>query len=75
MDIAAYPQHTADRTSGADWLGNVPASWTVKKMKYLFRDHSQKGKPDAELLSVTQNENGGAKVCHGSGGIGLLRAV
>jgi len=22
-----------------------------------------------------KNENGGAKVCHGSGGIGLLRAV
>lgn len=44
------------KPSSAEWLGDVPSSWAVKKMKYLFRDHSRKGMPDAELLSVTQNQ-------------------
>lgn len=54
--IAGYPAYDSYRDSGVEWLGDVPAGWAVKKMKYLFRDHSQKGRPDAELLSVTQNQ-------------------
>ncbi|TGT99012.1 restriction endonuclease subunit S [Mesorhizobium sp. M5C.F.Ca.ET.164.01.1.1] len=56
MNIATQVHLEASRPSGADWLGNLPSTWAVKKMKYLFRDHSQKGKQDAELLSVTQNQ-------------------
>lgn len=56
MNMAAHLNHEIFQPSGADWLGEVPAGWAVKKMKYLFRDHSQKGRPTAELLSVTQNQ-------------------
>lgn len=56
MNMAAHVSHEFYQASGADWLGDIPAGWAVKKMKYLFRDHSQKGRPNAELLSVTQNQ-------------------
>lgn len=56
MNIAVNPLREFCHPRGATWLGAVPVGWAVKKMKYLFRDHSQKGKPSAELLSVTQGQ-------------------
>lgn len=56
MNMAAHLRHEVYQASGADWLGDIPSGWAVKKMKYLFRDHSQKGRANAELLSVTQNQ-------------------
>lgn len=56
MNMAVHLRHEVYQASGADWLGDIPSGWAVKKMKYLFRDHSQKGRPNAELLSVTQNQ-------------------
>lgn len=51
--IAVYSEY---KDSGTEWLGNIPEIWDTKRMKYLFRDVSIKGKPDAELLSVTQDK-------------------
>jgi len=57
MNIAvSFAKHDAVQDSGTEWLGAIPSDWAVKKMKFLFRDHSRKGMPDAELLSVTQNK-------------------
>lgn len=56
MTLAAHLLHEEYHPSGADWLGEIPAGWSIKKMKYLFRDYSQKSRPNAELLSVTQNQ-------------------
>lgn len=57
MNIAAsFAKHDSIRDSGTEWLGAIPSDWAVKKMKFLFRDYSRKGMPDAELLSVTQNQ-------------------
>ncbi|KXV33633.1 restriction endonuclease subunit S [Gluconobacter thailandicus] len=57
MTIAtSFAKHEVVRDSSTEWLGAVPSDWAVKKMKFLFRDHSRKGMPDAELLSVTQNQ-------------------
>ena len=56
MKMTAHGKRESAKRSGADWLGEVPADWAVKKMKYLFRDHSQKGRPNADLLSVTQDQ-------------------
>ena len=42
------------KPSGAEWLGDIPAHWTVTPAKRLFREVSEKKHPDAELLSVTQ---------------------
>lgn len=50
--MKTYPTY---KDSGIDWLGKIPKDWQAIKMKYLFRDVSIKGKPEKELLSVTQN--------------------
>lgn len=42
------------KPSGAEWLGDIPAHWTVTPAKRLFKEASEKNHPDAELLSVTQ---------------------
>lgn len=44
------------KDSGVEWLGEIPEQWQAIKMKYLFRDVSEKNKPEAELLSVTQDQ-------------------
>lgn len=53
VQVAKYPAY---RDSGVEWLGEIPAHWECIRMKHLFRDVSLKNKPDAELLSVTQNQ-------------------
>lgn len=42
------------KPSGAEWLGEIPAHWSVTPAKRLFREVSEKNHPNAELLSVTQ---------------------
>ncbi len=43
------------KNSGVEWLGEIPEHWEHIRMKHLFKDHSEKNKPNEELLSVTQN--------------------
>jgi type I restriction enzyme S subunit len=54
--LMAMPKYEAYKDSGVEWLGQIPVSWKIKRLKFLYRDVSQKGKADAELLSVTQNQ-------------------
>lgn len=43
------------KDSGFEWLGAIPASWTLKKGKYLFTQRKTKGnKINLQLLSPTQ---------------------
>jgi type I restriction enzyme S subunit len=51
--ISKYPAY---KDSGVEWLGEIPEHWECIRMKHLFKDHSEKNKPNAELLSVTQNQ-------------------
>lgn len=44
------------KNSGVEWLGEIPEHWEHIRMKHLFKDHSEKNKPNEELLSVTQNQ-------------------
>lgn len=53
---ATFQKYPAYKDSGLEWLGQIPEHWEAIKMKYLFRDVSEKNKPDAELLSVTQDQ-------------------
>jgi type I restriction enzyme S subunit len=50
--LLKYPAY---KDSGVDWLGEIPEHWEVKRMKFLFKDVSEKNKPNEELLSVTQD--------------------
>jgi len=49
-------KYAAYKDSGVEWLGEIPEHWEYKKMKFIFKDVSEKNKPDAELLSVTQDK-------------------
>jgi len=53
IDLEKYPAY---KDSGAEWLGEIPENWASIRMKHLFRDVSIKNKPNAELLSVTQDQ-------------------
>lgn len=43
------------RDSGVDWIGLIPAYWSVKRAKYIFTQRNMKGNnKNLELLSPTQ---------------------
>ena len=50
-DLKPYPEY---KDSGLPWLGEIPKHWEMMKMKYLFRERSEKGYPDEPLLAATQ---------------------
>lgn len=44
------------KDSGIDWLGEVPAHWSIKKVKYLFEIRKRiAGKEGYPVLSITQS--------------------
>ena len=54
--MSQFQKYNDYKSSGVEWLGDVPRHWEVIRMKHLFKDVSVKNKPDAELLSVTQTQ-------------------
>ncbi|MCB0535338.1 MAG: restriction endonuclease subunit S [Saprospiraceae bacterium] len=56
MEKTKVERYPAYKDSGVEWLGEVPEHWEYIRMKHLFRDFSEKNRPGAELLSVTQNQ-------------------
>lgn len=52
-DLKPYPEY---KDSGLPWLGKVPAHWHSRRMKFLFRELSQKGFPNEPLLAATQTK-------------------
>ncbi|HEY5536240.1 MAG TPA: restriction endonuclease subunit S [Ignavibacteria bacterium] len=34
------------KPSGIDWIGEIPSHWKLKKIKYLFQEHSGNGFPE-----------------------------
>ena len=52
-DLKPYPEY---RESGLPWVGRMPAHWSQRRMKFLFRDRVQKGFPDEPLLAATQSK-------------------
>ncbi|MCC5917262.1 MAG: restriction endonuclease subunit S, partial [Cryomorphaceae bacterium] len=51
-----FQKYAAYKDLRVEWLGEIPEGWRAIRMKFLFRDVSEKNKPDAELLSVTQDQ-------------------
>ncbi len=49
-------RYSAYKDSGVEWLDVIPHDWACVRMKFLFKDVSIKNHPNAELLSVTQNQ-------------------
>lgn len=53
VKLKPYPEY---KESGVPWLGKIPKHWELMKMKYLFRERSEKGFPDEPLLAATQTK-------------------
>ena len=41
--------------SGVQWLGEIPSHWELLKMKYAFKECSEKNHPNEEPLCATQS--------------------
>jgi len=52
-DVKPYAEY---KDSGSSWLGQVPAHWGQRRMKFLFKERAQKGFPDEPLLAATQSK-------------------
>ena len=52
--IGDLKPHTAYKDSGQDWLGSIPAHWSLLRAKRLFREVDERSKTGKEeLLSVS----------------------
>ena len=51
MDLRPYP---AMKHSGVEWLGEVPAHWTVQKLRHTLRSVAIRNRPELSLLSVVR---------------------
>lgn len=48
-------QYSSYKDSGERWLGKIPSHWELRKLKYTFKERSEKGYPKEPLLAATQN--------------------
>ena len=44
------------KASGVDWIGDIPAHWTLNRVKCVFKEVSVKGFPNETLLAATQGQ-------------------
>lgn len=52
-ELKPYPEY---KESGLPWLGQAPAHWSQRRIKFLFKETSQKGCPHEPLLAATQSK-------------------
>jgi type I restriction enzyme S subunit len=52
-NLHPYPEY---KESGLPWVGRMPAHWSQRRMKFLFRERVQKGFPNEPLLAATQTK-------------------
>ena len=44
------------KDSGVQWLGEIPSHWSLRKMKYVFNERSEKNHPNEQPLCATQSK-------------------
>ena len=44
------------KDSGISWIGEIPEHWEVRKMKYTFKERSEKNHPTEPVLCATQSQ-------------------
>jgi type I restriction enzyme, S subunit len=54
--IAGLKPYQEYKESGLPWVATMPAHWSQRRMKFLFRERVQKGFPDEPLLAATQSK-------------------
>lgn len=51
MNIPAYPTYGTYKDSGVEWIGEVPAIWSVERGKWLFVKKDRPVGPDDEIVT------------------------
>lgn len=51
MSIAAYPKHESFKPSGFSWIGDIPASWNVRRGKWLFKKMDRPVRPQDDIVT------------------------
>ncbi|MDV4312724.1 restriction endonuclease subunit S [Acinetobacter indicus] len=46
------------KDSGVEWIGQIPAHWTVKKLKYVLKERSERSKDGLEPLLMMSQVHG-----------------
>lgn len=49
-------KYSSYKDSSVKWLGEIPSHWKVLHLRNLIRIFSEKGFPNAQLLSVTREK-------------------
>lgn len=44
------------KPSGISWIGDIPAHWSTRKIKFTFEERSEKNHPDEPVLCATQSQ-------------------
>ena len=53
--VAVMPKYEAYKDSGADWLGDIPTKWNIKRFKFLLKEVNVRSKTGEEqLLSLSK---------------------
>lgn len=47
-------RYKAYKDCGVKWIGEIPEHWTSRKIKFLFKECSEKGYPNEPVLCATQ---------------------
>ena len=51
MTLAAWPTYNSYKDSGVEWIGDVPASWSVERGKWLFVKKDRPVRPEEEIVT------------------------
>ena len=52
----SFPRYPSYKDSGVEWLGQVPAHWEVKRLKWLISELEERAEEqDLELLGLSKS--------------------
>lgn len=54
--IHGLSENTQIKDSSVNWLGAIPAHWTIRKLRTILKPYSEKNRPDLPLLSVVREK-------------------
>jgi type I restriction enzyme S subunit len=50
----SLPTYSKYKSSGVEWMGNIPAHWAVSQSRRLFKVRSEPAQPDDQMLTASQ---------------------
>jgi type I restriction enzyme S subunit len=53
LDIAKDVSYPAYKSSGVDWIGEIPKHWEIRKLKHLFFEKRKKTNPELNCGSIS----------------------